>query len=131
MSDIITITGTAGTDPRHITTSSGLDITSFRIATGGRRFDRDADEWVDTESNWYTVTAFRHLALNLAASLHRGERVIVTGTLRVRPWENGEKSGITVEIEATSIGHDLAWGTTEYTRGARPDVTPDDQTRSE
>ncbi len=73
-------------------------------------------EWKDGDTNWFTITAFKNLAINTANSLSKGERIVVTGTLRVRDWDNGERSGTSVEIEADSIGHDLAWGTATFTR---------------
>ena len=48
--------------------------------------------------------------------MNKGDRLVVAGKLRVRDWDNGERSGTTVEIEAASIGHDLAWGTSNFTR---------------
>ncbi|TAJ47195.1 MAG: single-stranded DNA-binding protein [Herbiconiux sp.] len=120
MPDLMSLTGIVATPPRHITTNSGLEITSFRLASGQRRFDREQRKWVDADTNWYTVTAFRHLAVNIAGSLERGQHVVVTGRLRVRSWESGEKSGITVEVEADAIGHDLSWGTSVYTRSSLP-----------
>jgi len=120
MPDLMSLTGIVATPPRHITTNSGLEITSFRLASGQRRFDRERGKWVDADTNWYTVTAFRHLAMNIVGSLERGQHVVVTGRLRVRAWESGEKSGITVEVEADAIGHDLSWGTSVYTRSSLP-----------
>jgi single-strand DNA-binding protein len=116
MPDHLTLTGVVATAPRHITTNSGLDITSFRLASGQRRFDREQKRWVEAETNWYTVTCFRQLALNVVASIERGQHVVVTGRLRVRAWENGEKSGTTIELEAEAVGHDLSWGTSVYTK---------------
>lgn len=121
MPDIITITGTVGTDPRHIVTQAGVDIASFRLASTHRRYDADAQKWVDGETNWYTVTGFRNLAVGVANSIRKGEHVIVTGNLRVRVWEDNDKSGINVEIDAHAIGHDLTWGTTVYTKTPRTD----------
>jgi single-strand DNA-binding protein len=72
--------------------------------------------WVDGETNWYTITAFRQLALNVASSVSKGDRIIVSGKLRVRDWDNGERSGTSVEIEAETMGHDLVWGTTTFAR---------------
>ncbi len=66
--------------------------------------------------NWYTITTFRQLADNAALSVKKGERVFLTGRLRIREWESGERSGTTVEIEAESLGHDLSWGTSSFTR---------------
>lgn len=122
-SDTITLTGLVATTPRHITTSEGLDIASFRLASTHRRFDRDAEKWTDGETNWFTVTCFRHLANNVAHSVRKGERVVVTGTLRIREWESGEAKGTTAEVEADAVGHDLAWGTATFTR---PNATAGD-----
>jgi single-strand DNA-binding protein len=116
MSDTITVTGLVATAPRHLVTSEGLQITSFRLASTQRRFDRSKERWIDAETNWYTISAFRQLAANAASSITKGERVLVTGRLRIREWENGERSGTTIEIEADAIGHDLSWGTTAFSR---------------
>jgi len=119
MPDIITVGGMIATEPKHVETEGRLHITSFRLASQQRRYDRDQAKWVDAETNWFTVTAFRHLADNARQSLHKGERVIVRGRLRIRDWSSGERSGVTVEIEADSIGHDLAWGTSAFQRVLR------------
>jgi single-strand DNA-binding protein len=116
MSDLITVTGLVATVPRHLVTSEGLAICSFRLASTQRRFDRSKDRWIDAETNWYTISTFRQLATNAAGSISKGERVIATGRLRIREWENGDKSGTTIEIEADAIGHDLSWGTTAFSR---------------
>jgi single-strand DNA-binding protein len=116
MTDTIALTGIIATDPRVVTTEAGLDIASFRLASTHRRFDRVKDEWVDGDTNWYTVTAFRALGANAGQSLHKGERVVVLGRLRVRAWEAGDKSGTTVEVDADAIGHDLRWGRSAFVR---------------
>ena len=116
MTDIITLTGLVATSPRHIVTSEGLTITSFRLASNQRRFDRTQNAWVDGDTNWYTITAFRQLGTHVASSVEKGQRVIVTGRVRIRDWESGEKSGTTIEIDAESIGHDLTWGRATFTR---------------
>lgn len=116
MSDILTLTGIVATTPRHLVTGEGLPITSFRLASTQRRFDRSKEQWIDGETNWYTITTFRALAINASTSIEKGQRVLVAGKLRIRDWENGEKSGTTVDIEADSVGHDLAWGSTVFTR---------------
>jgi single-strand DNA-binding protein len=118
MTDLVTVTGFVGSDPRHNVTDAGLPITNFRLATSRRYFDRAKGEWVDGETNWYSVAAFRQLAVNAAASVSKGDRVVVHGRLRVRPWETGEKSGTAVEIDAEAMGHDLSWGRTKVTRTA-------------
>ncbi|WP_339619962.1 single-stranded DNA-binding protein [uncultured Salinibacterium sp.] len=116
MSDTITVSGLVATTPRHIVTSEGLPITSFRLASTQRRFDRSNQRWVDGETNWYTVTAFRQLAINSATSIGKGDRVVLAGRLRIREWENADRSGTNIEIEADSLGHDLMWGTAQFSR---------------
>jgi len=118
MTDNITLTGLVATTPRHLTTSEGLAITSFRLASSQRRFDRPSNRWVDGDTNWYTVSTFRVLAENAAASVSKGDRVIVSGKLRIRDWENTDRSGTTVEVEAETLGHDLSWGISTYTRNS-------------
>jgi len=129
MPDLITLTGLVATTPRHILTSEGLSITSFRLASSQRRFDRSAERWVDGDTNWYTITSFRQLALNCSTSIEKGQRVLVTGKLRIREWDNGERVGTTVDIEAESIGHDLSWGTSKFSRSivasVRGDAAPE------
>lgn len=116
MTDTIFLTGVVATSPRHVTTSEGLAITSFRLASSQRRYDRALSKWIDGDTNWFTVSTFRALATNAAGSVAKGDRVVVTGRLRVRDWENSDRSGTNVEIEADALGHDLTWGTSVYTR---------------
>ncbi|MEP6478510.1 MAG: single-stranded DNA-binding protein [Rhodoglobus sp.] len=116
MSDMITVTGLVATVPRHIVTSEGLAITSFRLASTQRRFDRQQNAWADGETNWYTVTSFRQLAMNVTGSVNKGDRVLVTGKLRIRDWTSGEKAGTTIDVEAEAIGHDLLWGNSVFSR---------------
>jgi single-strand DNA-binding protein len=118
MSDTITVTGIVATDPRSIVTSTGVPISSFRLASGQRRYDRHTQAWVDTDTNWYTVSTFRQLADNVERSIKKGEHVVVTGRVRVRFWENAERSGTSVDIEAEALGHDLLWCTSAATRNA-------------
>ncbi|PDQ35173.1 MAG: hypothetical protein B5766_07595 [Candidatus Lumbricidophila eiseniae] len=122
MTDSITVAGVVGTDPQHHITAQGLEITSFRLASTRRYFDRAKASWEDGETNWYTVSTFRQLAANVHASIRKGERVLVRGRLRLRQWESGERTGTTAEIESESLGHDLTWGvsTFERVRVSRP-----------
>jgi single-strand DNA-binding protein len=116
MSELLSVTGLVATTPRHLVTQDGLPITSFRLASSQRRFDRNQNKWIDGETNWYTITSFRQLAVNTSMSVSKGDRIAVAGKLRVRDWDNGERAGTSVEIEADSIGHDLAWGNSAFTR---------------
>jgi len=116
MSESITVAGLVATTPRHLITQDGLPITSFRLASSHRKFDREQNKWVDGETNWFTITVFRQLAINASTSVSKGERIIAMGKLRIRDWDNGERAGTSVEIEAEHLGHDLFWGTSSFTR---------------
>ncbi len=116
MTDTITLIGFVATAPKHLITGEGLPITSFRLASTQRRFDRAQGRWSDGDTNWYTVTTFRQLAVNTVGSVAKGDRVVVAGRLRIRAWEVGDRSGTNVDVEADAVGHDLSWGTTAFTR---------------
>jgi len=114
--ELLHISGLVATTPRHLVTQDGLPITSFRLASSQRRFDKTQQKWIDGETNWYTITAFRQLAVNSAQSINKGDRIVVQGRLRVRDWDNGDRAGTSVEVEANHLGHDLAWGSSIFTR---------------
>ncbi|MHA7238551.1 single-stranded DNA-binding protein [Arthrobacter sp. TMS1-12-1] len=119
MTDIITVRGYVATDVRLTSAQSGLAVAGFRMCSTDRRFDREANAWVDGHTNWYSVSMFRQLATNAGASLKKGDRVIVTGRLKVRPWINADgRTGTSVDIDADTAGHDLMWGTANFRRTA-------------
>ena len=126
MSESFTVSGPVATTPRHLVTQEGLPITSFRLASSKRRFDRTKKIWVDGETNWFTINSFRQLAINSASSISKGDRIVVSGRLKVRDWDNGERSGTSVEIEADCLGHDLVWGTSEFSRTVLVREDPED-----
>jgi len=109
MNDQITVRGHVATDPKHHRTASGLDITSFRLASQQRRYDAKQGAWVAQDTNWYTVSAFRALATASAETLVKGQRIMVVGRLRIRDWEQGERRGTSIDIEADGIGCDIGW----------------------
>lgn len=116
MSQILTVVGQIATVPRFHRSANGTEFCSFRLASTDRRFDREGNKWVDADTNWYTIHLFRRLAAHARESFAKGERVMVKGRLRIRQWENEEKSGTSVEIDADSAGHDLLWGTSRFNR---------------
>lgn len=111
----IGVTGLVATTPRHLVTQDGLPITSFRLASKEVRVGFNGESMAE-ETNWYTITLFRDVAINTAGSVSKGDRVVVYGSLSVRDWDNGERAGTSVEITADAIGHDLTWGTSVFTR---------------
>ncbi|GAA2991318.1 hypothetical protein GCM10010460_30090 [Microbacterium terrae] len=115
---MITITGNVATEPEQKRLPNGVALTTFRLASGRRRLDRETGAWVDSGTNWYRVSVFRRLGDHAFASLRKGERVLVLGRLKVREWDNGVKSGTDVEIEADALGHDLLFGTSSFSKTA-------------
>ncbi|THJ66988.1 single-stranded DNA-binding protein [Arthrobacter echini] len=119
MTDIITVRGYVATEVRLAVAHSGLPISSFRMCSTERRFDKEANGWVDGTTNWYSVSMFRQLATNAGASIKKGDRVIATGRLRIRPWTTADgRTGTSVEIDADTVGHDLMWGTANFRRNS-------------
>lgn len=96
--------GMVATTPRHLTTSEGLPITSFRLA---ETYIRPRTKPEEEHTNWYTITTFNQLALNTIGSISKGDRVFAIGQLNIRDWENGERSGTTIELDAISVGLDM------------------------
>jgi len=119
MNDIITVCGIVATEPRHLVTDTGIAITSMRLASPSRRWDRTTSSWVNGATNWYTVTAFRSLAANVHKSVKKGDRIVVCGRVRIRPWERDGRGGTSVEVDADALGHDLAWGISNWIKVPR------------
>jgi single-strand DNA-binding protein len=115
----VTVTGYVAMDPKVYWTSNGAPVVRLRVGSTPRRVDGDG-KWHDLPASFFTVNCWRKIAVNVAASLHKGQPVIVRGRLRMRTWTDDGKARSAVEIEAESIGHDLAYGTTAYSKGVMP-----------
>lgn len=125
MSEIITVRGFVATDVALNTRAGGLAVAGFRLGAPERRFDRVNGTWVDGETNWFSVSCFRELAVNVKGSLEKGQRVLVTGRLRVRPFNREDGStGTAVDIDAETVGHDLLFGTATFAKRIRQEGQP-------
>ena len=122
MSEHLAVRGLIATTPRHIVSGDGLDIVSFRLVSASRRFDAESGSWKDDQTNWFSVSAFRKLAVNSANSLKKGDRIMALGRLKIRDWDNGERSGTSVEIDADAIGLDL-----NFAQGEEPRVPSEEE----
>jgi len=121
---LITLAGWLGNDV-SLRQAGDHPVASFRIATTPRRFQRKTNSWVDGDTQWYTVSAWRDLADNCAESLRRGDPVVVHGRLRVQKWTGSSGAEMTsCEIDATFVGHDLSRGTSRFTRTPKPAAAP-------
>lgn len=127
MSDQVTIRAIVGTDPQLSVTSKGVSVLKFRVATHERKRDQESGQWVDGPTNWYSISAFRGLAENTMESLVQGDHVIIFGKLQIREFERADGTkGNSADIEAYSIGHDLRFGTSSFTR-VRTDMAEADR----
>lgn len=111
----VTVVGWAATTPREIV-GDGTPFTSFRLATTPRRYDTRLAAWTDGRTEWFTVKAFRETALNVAASIHKGEPVVVHGRLRSEEWagDNGPRTSLVIDVIA--LGHDVTRGRSSFVR---------------
>ena len=116
----ITIIGNLVSDPELRYTPSGQAVAKFRIASTPRSFDKQANEWKDQPSLFLDVNVWRQAGENVAESLQRGMRVIVTGRLEQRSYETkqGEKRTV-MEIEADEVGPSLRNASAKVTKASR------------
>ena len=116
----ITIVGNLVDDPQLRYTPTGQAVANFRVASTPRLFDRNTNEWKDGDSLFLTCNVWRQAAENVAESLQRGMRVIVSGRLRQRSYETKEGEKRTVyEIEVDEVAPSLRNATAKVTKSSR------------
>jgi single-strand DNA-binding protein len=116
----ITIVGNLVADPELRFTSSGQPVATFRVASTPRIRDAATNEWKDGDSLFLTCNVWRQAAENVAESLQRGMRVIVSGRLRQRNYETKEGEKRTVyEVEVDDVGPSLRNASAKVNRAAR------------
>ena len=127
---LITFHGWAGSDVRHRTVGD-ISVATFRVGSTPRL--RKDGEWVDGETTWYTVTAWRTLANHVRDSIRKGDPIIVHGRLRTETWQPEEGGATTtLQVEASLVGHDLTRGITHFIKqrtersAPEPDEAADD-----
>lgn len=118
MTDTVTVRGYIATAPtQKYLPKTNIPLANFRLASTPCWFDNSTGQWRESDTNWYTVNCFRALAHNSARSLHVGQPVLVTGRLKVKQFERSDGSqGTSIEIDASSIGHDLNFGIARFER---------------
>ena len=116
----ITLIGNLTNDPELRFTPSGAAVANFTIASTPKVFDRNSNEWKDGETLFMRCAAWKELGENVAESLTKGMRVVVTGRLKSRSYDTkeGEKRTV-IELEIDEIGPSLRWATATVTRAAR------------
>lgn len=116
----ITVIGNLTDDPELKFTPSGAAVANFTVASTPRQFDRQSNEWRDGEAMFFRCAAWRQLAENVAESLQKGQRVVVTGNLRIRNFERQDGSrGTSVEINVDEVGPSLRFATAKVTKATR------------
>jgi len=117
---IITVIGNITGDPELRFTPSGAAVANFTVASTPRQFDRQSNEWKDGETLFMRCSVWRDAAENVAESLARGTRVIVSGRLKSRSYETkeGEKRTV-VEMEVDEVGPSLRYATAKVNRTQR------------
>ena len=116
----ITVVGNLVADPELRFTPSGQPVATFRVASTPRMRDNATGEWKDGDSLFLSCNVWRQAAENVAESLQRGMRVIVTGRLRQRNYETKEGEKRTVyEIEVDDVGPSLRNASAKVNRASR------------
>lgn len=114
---VITVIGNLTTDPTIRFTQKGDAVANFTVASTPRTFDSTKNQWVDGEPLFMNCTAWRNLAQNIADSLTKGARVIVTGRLKSRSYQDRDGNNRrSVEVEIEETGASLMFATVQINR---------------
>jgi single-strand DNA-binding protein len=118
----ITLRGYLTAEPKfYQKTPEAAPLAEIRVGSTPRRLNRETGEWQDLPTSYYRVKCWRRLAINAASSLKKGDMVIIRGHFYMHNWiDNQQRPRSTLEIEADTVGHDLAYGWSHYLRGTRP-----------
>ena len=116
---IITVVGNLTADPELRYTQNGLAVANFTIASTPRTFDRQSNEWKDGEALFLRASVWREFAEHVAGSLTKGSRVVATGRLKQRSYDDrdGQKR-TSIELEVDEIGPSLRYATAQVTRSS-------------
>ena len=117
---VITVVGNLTADPELRFTPSGAAVASFTVASTPRSFDKNSNEWKDGDALFLRCSIWRQAAENVAESLQRGMRVVVTGRLKQRSFETreGEKRTV-IELDVDEVGPSLRYATAKVNRTQR------------
>jgi single-strand DNA-binding protein len=122
----ITVIGNLTDDPDLRFTPSGAAVANFTVASTPRFFDKQTNEWKDGDALFLRCSIWRQAAENVAESLHRGTRVIVSGRLRQRSYETREGEKRTVfELDVDEVGPSLKYATAKTTKTTRSGASSD------
>jgi single-strand DNA-binding protein len=117
----LTLTGYVTAEPKlwH-TARTQTPVASVRVGSTPRRLNRATGEWQDGETSYYTVKCWRRLAENVHGCLRKGDMIIVRGKVSTRTWvDDQQRTRTEMQVEADSVGHDLAFGWSRFNRGVQ------------
>jgi single-strand DNA-binding protein len=133
----VNLAGYVATEPKFKKVAGDTSSVRLRVAYTARRRDKETGEWSDGPTSFVAIQCWRTLADNVSMSVHKGEPVLIMGRLQIRRFEDTEGNPRTaVEVEASSVGHDLTRGVAQFSRtrwpvastateaGALPDGAP-------
>jgi len=118
---ILTVIGNLADDPELRYTQNGIAVCSVRVGSTPRTMNRQSGEWVDGETVWVRCTGWRELAENMAQSLQKGARVVVSGKLKpASAYQTAQgEARASLELDIDEIGPSLRYATAAVTRRAR------------
>jgi single-strand DNA-binding protein len=116
--NFVQITGTLGGDPELRYTTGGIAVCSFSVAWSPRK--KTDTGWEDGPTSWFRCTVWREYGENVAASLAKGQRVVVTGQVHIREYEDNEgNKRFSTEIQVDEVGPSLRWATSTVEKVVR------------
>lgn len=120
----VTVVGTVTADPELRFTPSGAAVANWTVASNERRLNKQTNEWEDGAATFLRCSVWRQAAENVAESLHRGDRVIVTGQLKQREFEKDGVKRTAYELDVDEVGISLKWATAKANKANRSSDAP-------
>jgi single-strand DNA-binding protein len=117
---VIHMIGHAGTDVDYRQIGNSTDLSTFRLASTPRRYDRHSNQYVDGTTTWITVQCWRSLALHVRDAVRRGDPLVVVGKLKTEEWTKDDQRHSRMVLEAVAVGHDLSRGVSSFRKASRP-----------
>jgi len=116
---LIAIVGTLAADPELRYVSSGIPVASFAVASTPRNLNKQTQQWEDGEAMFVRCSVWREHGENVANSLTKGTRVVVTGKLQVRSYEHDGQRRTSIEMQVDEVGPSLRYATAQVQKAQR------------
>jgi single-strand DNA-binding protein len=117
--NVVTLVGNITDEPELRFTPGGAAVANFTVAVN-RRFRNQDGSWDDKLDGFFRCSCWRDMAENVSESLHKGARVVVTGRLQQRSWDDNDgNKRSTIEVQVDEVGPSLRWATAQVTKARR------------